>query len=190
MRKKEPTTNTGPPDEQNSTNKKLFKSNKDSGAQAAKKFESELPEVAKRNSIRVSSPYGYYPEDVNRVILEFEKNIKMLQKENDHLTNQLTDCKGQLKDAQTELTKLKMQVSLMEVPDLSSEENFAMLSRISTITGKNEEQVQNKVIKAPPKKSGLTIIQSPSKKSDNTEKKGPAVITLNVNKKTNKESEK
>ena len=29
----------------------------------AKKFEQELPEVAKRHNIRVSSPYGYYPED-------------------------------------------------------------------------------------------------------------------------------
>lgn len=189
MKTKEP-KNTGPPIEENESPKKqqkqLFKSKKETPAQAAKKFESELPDVAKRNNIRVSSPYGYYPEDVNKIITDMESELKMLQKENNHLNGQLTDYKGRLNDAQTELTKLKMQMTLMEIPDASAEENFAMLSRISTITGNNEEQISNKVIKSP-KKNNITIIQSPAKKAEpaNNEpkKKAPAVISLNLNKK-------
>lgn len=187
MNLKEP-KNTGPPTEENPPSKKrqMFKSKKETPAQAAKKFEAELPEVAKRNNIRVSSPYGYYPEDVDKIIIDMESQLKMLQKENNHLNGQLTDYKGRLNDVQTELTKLKMQMSLMEIPDTSAEENFAMLSRISTITGNNEEQISNKVIKSP-KKNNITIIQSPAKKAEpansESKKKAPAVISLNINKK-------
>ena len=42
----------------------------------AEKFEQELPEVARRLGIRVSSPYGYYPEDVDRIILDLEESGK------------------------------------------------------------------------------------------------------------------
>lgn len=183
--KKEP-KNTGPPNEAIIEKPNKRNNKKETAAQAAKRFESSLPEVAKRNNIRVSSPYGYYPEDVDSVILEFEKNAKMLEKENNHLTNQLEDCKAKLKDAQTELTKLKMQISLMEIPDTSAEENFAMLSRMSTITGKNEEQIapKNNIVKTP-KKHNITIVQSPNTKSENSsdKKKSPAIISLNLNNK-------
>lgn len=183
--KKEP-KNTGPPNEEIVKKRSKRSNKKETAAQAAKKFESSLPEVAKRNNIRVSSPYGYYPEDVDAVIIEFEKNAKMLEKENDHLTKQLEDYKSRLKDVQTELTKLKMQISLMEVPDTSAEENFAMLSRMSTITGKNEEQISTHNVIKSPKKNNITIIKSPKTKeeeSSTTKKKSPAVISLNLNSK-------
>ena len=185
MRSKDNNT-TGPPNNEKQS-KRLFKSKKETPTQAAKKFESNLPEVAKRNNIRVSSPYGYYPEDVDKVIIELENTNKMLQKENNHLTNQLEDYKSRANAAQNELSKLKMQISLMEIPDTSTEENFAMLSRISTITGNNEEQIQNNIIKSP-KTHNINIIKSPNKNNTITSnndkpKKSSAVISLNINKK-------
>ena len=160
MRSKDNNT-TGPPNNEKQS-KRLFKSKKETPTQAAKKFESNLPEVAKRNNIRVSSPYGY-------------------------LTNQLEDYKSRANAAQNELSKLKMQISLMEIPDTSTEENFAMLSRISTITGNNEEQIQNNIIKSP-KTHNINIIKSPNKNNTITSnndkpKKSSAVISLNINKK-------
>ncbi len=117
------------------------KSNKSvkSPQKKAEKFEQELPEIAKRLGIRVSSPYGYYPEDVDKIISNLEKDVSSLTKENKDLRDQVHNAEEKSKSLQTELTQIKMQVSLMEIPDASTEENFAMLSRISTITGKNEE---------------------------------------------------
>ena len=105
----------------------------------AEKFEQELPELARRLGIRVSSPYGYYPEDVDKIISNLEKDVSSLTKENKDLRDQVHNAEEKSQSLQTELTQIKMQVSLMEIPDASAEENFAMLSRISTITGKNEE---------------------------------------------------
>lgn len=112
---------------------------KDKPLKKAEKFEHELPEIAKRLGIRVSSPYGYYPEDVDKIIFKLEQDVSSLTKENKDLRDEIHECKEKSKALQTELTQIKMQVSLMEIPDASTEENFAMLSRISTITGKDEE---------------------------------------------------
>ena len=105
----------------------------------AEKFENELPEIAKRLGIRVSSPYGYYPEDVDKIIFNLERDVSSLTNENKTLRDEIYEIKEKSKALQTELTQIKMQVSLMEIPDASTEENFAMLSRISTITGNNED---------------------------------------------------
>lgn len=106
------------------------------------KIENELSELAKNLGIRVSSPYGYYPEDVDPIIAELQKNVSDLTKENKQLSEDLHDTQIKLKATQSELSQLKMQISLMEVPDVSAEEGFTMLSRIDSITGNyNSESV-------------------------------------------------
>lgn len=106
------------------------------------KIENELSELAKDLGIRVSSPYGYYPEDVDPIIAGLQKNVSDLTKENKQLAEDLNDVQSKLKSTQSELSQLKMQMSLMEVPDVSAEEGFTMLSRIDSITGNyNSESV-------------------------------------------------
>lgn len=106
------------------------------------KIENELSELAKDLGIRVSSPYGYYPEDVDPIIAGLQKNVSDLTKENKQLAEDLHDIQSKLKSTQSELSQLKMQMSLMEVPDVSAEEGFTMLSRIDSITGNyNSESV-------------------------------------------------
>lgn len=106
------------------------------------KVEQELSELAKRHNIRVSSPYGYYPEDVDPIIERLEKDVSQLTKENKQFSNELQEYKDKCSALSTELTKIKMQISLMEVPDVSAEEGFAMLGRIDSITGNyNSESV-------------------------------------------------
>ena len=106
------------------------------------KIEHELSQLAKDLGIRVSSPYGYYPEDVDPIIAGLQKNVSDLTKENKQLAEDLNDVQSKLKSTQSELSQLKMQMSLMEVPDVSAEEGFTMLSRIDSITGNyNSESV-------------------------------------------------
>lgn len=106
------------------------------------KIEHELSQLAKDLGIRVSSPYGYYPEDVDPIIAGLQKEVSDLTKENKHFSEELNDTQNKLKAVQSELSQLKMQMSLMEVPDVSAEEGFAMMSRIDSITGNyNSESV-------------------------------------------------
>lgn len=106
------------------------------------KVEQELSEVAKSHNIRVSSPYGYYPEDVDPIIIQLETAVSQLTKENKQLASQLHEEKELRQAASQELAKMKMEVSLFDYPDVSAEESFAMLGRIDSITGQyNSEPV-------------------------------------------------
>lgn len=134
----------------------------------AKKFEQELPEVAKRHNIRVSNPYGYYPEDVDKIILALEKDISNLTKENSQLSKDLYTQKQMNSSLQTELSQIKMQVSLMDIPDASTEENFAMLSRMSTINGQNQEIPTKTISEVKP--INIKTVNIPQPKNSNTVK--------------------
>lgn len=129
----------------------MGKANKNSKGMSAKKFENELPEVARRHNIRVSSPYGYYPEDVDKIIVRFEEDVSSLEKENGLLSKKIEKQAGELKSLQFELTQLKMQVSLMEIPDTSTEQDFAMMgSGLGTITGQPQDQVMPQQVQSVP----------------------------------------
>lgn len=128
-------------------NKKEKSTNKSSNTLAAKKFEAEKPEVAKRHNIRVSNPYGYYPEDVDKIILSLESQISNLQKENTRLEEARNDLEKRFNNINDQYQAFKAQVILMEgSTDTSAEEDFANLSRIGDITGKPQPQVMNKKI--------------------------------------------
>lgn len=137
---------------------------------AAKKFESNLPEVAKRHHIRVSNPYGYYPEDVDKIIIGLESSVNSLEHENKELRDRVHEVSEELSKAKTELTKLKMQMTLMDPPDTSAEEDFVMLSRISTITGKNEPQVNPQVVQVDKPNIGIDTVSSPTPANANAVK--------------------
>lgn len=136
----------------------------------AKKFENELPEVAKRHNFRVSSPYGYYPEDVDKVVIQFESDVSNLTKENKKLSEEVHETKEKLTKIQTELTQLKMQMSLMEIPDVSQSESFAMLSRMSTINGESMEMPDEDVVIKPTPSNIKTISTNKSNENKSTTK--------------------
>lgn len=104
------------------------------------KVEQDLSEVAKSHNIRISSPYGYYPDDVDPIITQLELDISRLEKENKQLADQLHEETELRKAASSELNTIKMQMSLMEYPDVSAEESFAMLGRIDSITGNYDSE--------------------------------------------------
>ena len=106
------------------------------------KVEHELSEVAKSHNIRVSSPYGYSPDDVDPIIIQLETAVSQLTKENNKLANELHEEQALRQAASQELAKMKMEISLFDYPDVSAEESFAMLGRIDSITGNyNSESV-------------------------------------------------
>lgn len=100
---------------------------------------SEKSEIGIRYNLRISNPYGYYPEDTDRVIGDLEKQINNLQKENDRLQKEATKAVEDLKKMDREYQSLKLQVSLMEYPDTSAEQDSVMFGRLSTITGRDPQ---------------------------------------------------
>ena len=92
-----------------------------------------LSDIALNYNIRISNPYGYYPDDVDRIIRKQEELINTLQAETQRLDKLYSDTKEELKIAKAELQRIRFDISVLELPDTSTEEDFAMMSRLSNI---------------------------------------------------------
>lgn len=95
--------------------------------------EYEKSEIAIKHGIRISNPYGYFPEDVDRIIKDMESQLSNLSKENKTLSDNLSTTIKERDAASSELRTLLMQVSAMEIPDTSTETEFHMISRLKQI---------------------------------------------------------
>ena len=93
----------------------------------------ELSEIALKNNLRISTPYGYYPEDTDKVLLKYEELVNTLQAETVRLEKELIKTQQEKKAIDDEFRRMKFEMSLMEVPDTSMEEDFSMMSRITNI---------------------------------------------------------
>mgnify|MGYP007069886553 CR=1 FL=1 len=105
-------------------------------AETKKGNPNEKSELAVRYNIRVSKPYGYYPEDVDKILEDLERQLNNLQTENSKLTETAETAVRDKKRAETELQKLLLSVQTMEYPDTSTEQDKAMIERLQTITGR------------------------------------------------------
>ena len=94
----------------------------------------ELSEIAKRHNIRVSTPHGYYPDDVDKLLSNYESAVNQLQSETKRLSEQLEQSRSDCAALRAEVTKLQLDMSNLEIPDVSANESFAMLSRLENIS--------------------------------------------------------
>lgn len=94
----------------------------------------EKSQLAKDLGIRISNPYGYYPDDVDPIISNLQKQINDLSKENKMLRDEVGDLTNKNKSLSNELTSLKLQISITEIP-VSLEDNLDGLSHLGTING-------------------------------------------------------
>lgn len=104
------------------------------------KIEADKSELAKNLGIRISNPYGYYPDDVDPIIQKLQNDVASLTRENKQLTDQVADLTKKNKSLSSELSQLKIQVSLMEVPSLSMEEGLLGMSKLNAITGNHYDE--------------------------------------------------
>lgn len=94
----------------------------------------EKSQLAKDLGIRISNPYGYYPDDVDPIISNLQKQVNDLSKENKMLRDEVGDLTNKNKSLSNELTSLKLQISITEIP-VSLEDNLDGLSHLGTING-------------------------------------------------------
>ena len=130
-----------------------------------KKYDQEKSELAKKYSIRISKPAGYFPEDVDRVIIKLENEIKNLNRdkvkmeaeiERSHRAEEL--AKESEQHMKEELGQLRLQVQLIEVPDTSTVQDFDMLNKINRINDTEEEALPDYLFENPSKQSEVKDI--------------------------------
>lgn len=120
--------------------------------QKAKEFEKKTKDspIAKEFNLRVSKPYGYYPEDVEKSIKGLKNEINSLSKENANLNStikKLEEDKSSLIDRitraelemgkmQREYGELQVQLANIQLQPLSQDASLmAMSSLKSAMTG-------------------------------------------------------
>ena len=103
------------------------------------KLEQDKSQLAKDLNIRISSPYGYYPDDVDPIIIDLQNQISNLSKENKQLTDNNDKLKKDNEALRTEITRMKFSAQLFERP-ISMEESLIGLSKINDITGNHSNE--------------------------------------------------
>ena len=127
-----------------------------------------LSEIALRHNIRISNPYGYYPDDVDRVIRKYEELTNTLQAETQRLEKLYAKTLDEKKAADAELQRMKLDMSLMDVPDTSAEEDIAMLARLSNINenvGTLEHEMPP-IVENAESRIPLDVIENPNNSND------------------------
>lgn len=100
------------------------------------KMQQEKSQLAKDLGIRISNPYGYYPDDVDPIIKKLQDELNLLTKENKQMRDQIGDLQHKNNSLSTELTSLKLQISMTEFP-VSLEDNLAGFGQLGNINGRD-----------------------------------------------------
>lgn len=106
----------------------------------SKTVKEKLPEKLEKLNIRVSTPYGAYPEDVETVVSDLLEKVNKLETTNAELSKKNTQLERDLHLVNTELAKMKIDVSLMSIPETTEEEDSKMLRELNKITKAEDDE--------------------------------------------------
>lgn len=117
-----------------------FLTQKRSKKKESKTVKEKLPETLEKLNIRVSTPYGAYPEDVETVVSDLLEKVNKLETANAELSKKNTQLERDLHLVNTELAKMKIDVSLMSIPETTEEEDSKMLRELNKITKAEDDE--------------------------------------------------
>lgn len=95
-------------------------------------------EIGEKYNFRVSTPQGYFPEDVDRVIIDLEHRLESLSNDNLKLRKERDEAVADKKVIDEEYKKLRWDMSVFEVPHTSAQEDIAMLNELSNVNSSVE----------------------------------------------------
>ncbi len=93
-----------------------------------KAVNNEISETGKKFHLRVSRPYGYYPEDVDSLLLNQEVQIEQLQKENTVLTQRNAEITKELEQAKTEIVRTRFNQNVILPEDDTKKDGTIKIS--------------------------------------------------------------
>lgn len=114
--------------------------------------------IGEKYNLRISTPHGYFPEDVDKILQKQEELISTLEKETRLLSQKLETAEANFKMADTELRTLRFQQTILEPPETSTDVDMAMLGRLENINP-NVGGMPEKVIEDVESKIPLQIIE-------------------------------
>lgn len=95
-------------------------------------------EIGEKYNFRVSTPQGYFPEDVDKVIVDLEHRLESLSNDNLKLRKERDEAVADKKVIDEEYKKLRWDMSVFEVPHTSAQEDIAMLNELSNVNSSIE----------------------------------------------------
>lgn len=95
-------------------------------------------EIGEKYNFRVSTPQGYFPEDVDRVIIDLEQRLESMSNDNLLLRRERDDAVADKRMIDEEYKKLRWDMSVFEVPHTSTQEDISMLNELSNINSSVE----------------------------------------------------
>ena len=95
-------------------------------------------EIGEKYNFRVSTPQGYFPEDVDRVIIDLEQRLESMSNDNLLLRRERDDAVADKRMIDEEYKKLRWDMSVFEVPHTSTQEDILMLNELSNINSSVE----------------------------------------------------
>lgn len=95
-------------------------------------------EIGEKYNFRVSMPQGYFPEDVDRVIIDLEQRLESMSNDNLLLRRERDDAVADKRMIDEEYKKLRWDMSVFEVPHTSTQEDISMLNELSNINSSVE----------------------------------------------------
>ena len=103
----------------------------------------EKSQVAERHGLRISSPNGYYPEDVDRELLSLEDQVAQLTRDNERLIKAAEAARNDLSALQAEFGRFRLEMMRAPVQETSYEQDIQNISKIQNITNqKMEDEVE------------------------------------------------
>lgn len=106
----------------------------------SKQVKETLPDIIVKHGIRVSTPYGAYPEDVENVLTELDTQIKELSDNLEKVSKTNKQLERDLHLVNTELAKMKIDMSLMAIPETTEEEDSKMIRELNDITKAEDDE--------------------------------------------------
>lgn len=116
----------------------MFKWKKKKNKEKAPEEVYSFSEIGEKYNFRVSTPQGYFPEDVDKVIVDLEHRLKSLSNDNLKLRKERDEAVADKKVIDEEYKKLRWDMSVFEVPHTSAQEDIAMLNELSNVNSSIE----------------------------------------------------
>lgn len=106
-----------------------------------------ISQIAKKYSIKVSKPAGYYPPDVDSTLIKLTERIEDLEKENKKLEEEVKKLIEQKDSLNKQLTEIKLEnvnkVATIVMPSTTPDQDREMLNNFGNIGVKKNKRKNN-----------------------------------------------
>ena len=108
-----------------------------------------ISQIAKKYSIKVSKPAGYYPPDVDSTLIKLTERIEDLEKENKKLEEEVKKLIEQKDSLDKQLTEIKLEnvnkaATTIVMPSTTQDQDREMLNNFGNI-GVKKNKRKNKI---------------------------------------------